>query len=309
MRRFITIAAAILLSATASRAETIGVTIAKFDTFQTLLRDGIANYAATVPGLTVDIQDAEGSYDKQVASIRSFIDAKVSAIIVGPVDGDRGTEITRMAVEAGIPLVYLNNEPINIDELPPSQTLVASDEKDAGLLQGREVCRLLGGKGRAVILVGEYFHSAARARTYWAKQALAEDDCKGIQVVEQQSANWQRDLAQKQMKEWLDHGVRFDAVLANNDDMALGAIRAIKDFGRPVDNVVVAGVDATQDALAAMVAGDLDTTVLQSAVGQGEGSVKAALRLIKGETLDKRIYVPFELVTKNNLSQYLPKSQ
>lgn len=111
------------------------------------------------------------------------------------------------------------------------------------------------------------------------------------------------------MQEWLTAGVKFDAVIANNDEMALGAIKALKKANVPMNKVVVAGVDATDDALAAIVRGDLDVTILQNAAGQGSGSVDAALKLIKGESVPKTIYIPFELVTADNVAKYLPKSQ
>jgi inositol transport system substrate-binding protein len=90
--------------------------------------------------------------------------------------------------------------------------------------------------------------------------------------------------------------------------MAIGAIQAMKAAGTDMKKVVVGGVDATQDALAAMAAGDLDVTVFQNAAGQGQGSVNTALKLIKGEAVDTKIYVPFELVTPANLDKYLKKN-
>jgi inositol transport system substrate-binding protein len=90
--------------------------------------------------------------------------------------------------------------------------------------------------------------------------------------------------------------------------MAIGAIQALKAAGRSMDSVVVGGIDATQDALAAMAAGDLDVTVFQNAAGQGQGSVDAALKLAKGEAVDKKVYIPFELVTKENLDKYQAKN-
>ena len=79
------------------------------------------------------------------------------------------------------------------------------------------------------------------------------------------------------MTNWLTAGIEFDAVISNNDEMAIGAIQALKAAGVDMDEVIVAGVDATQDALAAMKAGDLDVTVFQNAAGQGKGAVDAAL--------------------------------
>jgi inositol transport system substrate-binding protein len=86
--------------------------------------------------------------------------------------------------------------------------------------------------------------------------------------------------------------------------MAIGAIQALKASGRSMDEVIVAGIDATQDALAAMAAGDLDVTVFQNAAGQGQGAVDTALKLVKGEPTEQKVYVPFELVTPANVADY-----
>jgi inositol transport system substrate-binding protein len=110
------------------------------------------------------------------------------------------------------------------------------------------------------------------------------------------------------MANWLSAGLEFDAVISNNDEMAIGAIQALKSAGRSMDSVVVSGIDATQDALAAMSAGDLDVTVFQNASGQGQGAVDAALKLARGEKVEAKVYVPFELVTPANLANYLKKN-
>ncbi len=110
------------------------------------------------------------------------------------------------------------------------------------------------------------------------------------------------------MTNWLSAGVEFDAVISNNDEMAIGAIQSLKATGRPMDGVIIAGIDATQDALAAMAAGELDVSVFQNAAGQGKGAVDAALKLAKGEMIDKKVFVPFELVTPANLKDYQAKN-
>jgi ribose transport system substrate-binding protein/inositol transport system substrate-binding protein len=283
--------------------------MANLDKFQTTLAKGITDHGAAVPGLTIKLESAGGDADKQMQQIKQFADDKVDAIIVGPADGDMGAAISKIATTANIPLIFVNNVPANLADLPPRQALVASNEKESGTLEAKEVCRLLKGKGSVVVMMGELFHAAARMRTQDISDVLATDECKGIHIVESQSANWSRDHADRLMQEWLKAGVKFDAVIANNDEMALGAIKAMKRAGMPMDKVVVAGVDATGDAIAAMEAGDLDVTILQNAAGQGGNSVDAALKLMKGEAVAREIYVPFELVTPENVAKYSPKTQ
>ncbi|MBB5257133.1 substrate-binding domain-containing protein [Rhizobium leguminosarum] len=300
---------ALAISISAAHAQTIGVSMSDLDKFRTVLLNGVVSHGQTISGLKLVTENAKGDNEVQKQQVQKLIADKVDAIILAVSDGDLGPQMTKMAADAGIPLIYINNVPSNLLDLPDNQVAVASNEKESGTLETKQVCALLKGKGRVVVLMGEPFHAAARARTQDISDVIATPDCKGLQIVERQAAYWSRDYADQQMQEWLSAGVKFDAVIANNDEMALGAIRAMKKAGMPMKDVVVAGVDATDDALAAMVAGDLDVTILQSAVGQGAAAVDAAVKLIRKEKVPRENNVPFELVTPENIATYLPKSQ
>ncbi len=309
MNRAILAAIIMSIAASTANAQTIGVSMSDLDKFRTALLDGIVSHGKTISGLKLVTQTAKGDNELQKKQVQQFIADKVDAIIVAVSDGDLGPQMTKLAADAHIPLVYINNVPSNLSDLPETQAVVASDEKESGTLQTKEVCSLLKGKGRLVILMGEPFHAAARARTQDIDSVIATSACKDLQIVERQAAYWSRDYADQQMQEWLTAGVKFDAVIANNDEMALGAIRAMKRNGMPMKNVVVAGIDATDDALAAMQAGDLAVTVLQSASGQGAAAVDAAIKLASGQKVPRENNVPFELVTPRNIANYLPKTQ
>jgi ABC-type sugar transport system substrate-binding protein len=110
------------------------------------------------------------------------------------------------------------------------------------------------------------------------------------------------------MTNWITKGVKFDAVVSNNDEMAIGAIQALKASGVDTKKAIVGGVDATADALASMKGGDLKVTVFQNAAGQGKSAVDTALKLAKGEAVEQKIWVPFELVTPANMTEYLKKN-
>lgn len=309
MKKFMLGTALAVMMSTAAHAETIGVSMALFDdNFLTVLRNGMSDYAKTLDGVELQIEDAQNDVSKQQSQIQNFIAAGVTAIIVNPVDTDATAAMSKIAADAGIALVYVNREPVNVDTLPEKQAFVASNEQESGTLQTQEICKMLGGKGKAVVMMGELSNQAARMRTKDIHDVLATDQCKGIEIVEEQTANWSRTQGSDLLTNWLSAGVEFDAVISNNDEMAIGAIQALKAAGRSMDSVVVGGIDATQDALAAMAAGDLDVTVFQNAAGQGQGSVDAALKLAKGEAVDKKVYIPFELVTKENLDKYQAKN-
>lgn len=293
-----------------AHAENIGVSMALFDdNFLTVLRNGMQDYANGQDGVTLQVEDAQNDVGKQLNQIQNFVASGVDAIVVNPVDTDATIAMSNAAADAGIPLVYVNREPVNVDNLPENQAFVASDERESGTLEAQEVCRLLKeqGKGegaRAVIMMGELSNQAARMRTQDVHDVVATDDCKFIEIVEKQTAMWMRTQGMDLMANWLSAGVQFDAVISNNDEMAIGAIQALKTAGVSMDDVVIAGIDATADALASVQAGDMDATVFQDAAGQGQGAVDAALKLARGEAVEPRIYVPFQLVTPANLAEF-----
>src|SRR5690349_10511041 len=220
--------------------------------------------------------------------------------------------MTDAAAKANIPLVYVNRQPINLDTLPDNQAFVASNEVDSGTLETIEVCRLLKEAGKdpanVYIMMGELSNQAAVQRTADIHDVMAAGKCEvTLNVLDEQTANWSRDQAQNLMTNWLSTGTAFDAVISNNDEMAIGAIQAIKAAGIDLATVVVGGVDATQDALAAMQAGELDVTVFQNAAAQGSGAVDAAAKLAAGEAVEEEVWVPFELVAPANIDNYLKK--
>ncbi len=313
MKRHLILAAFASLLATTASAQTVGVSMALFDdNFLTVLRNGMIDYSKSMNGVTLQIEDAQNDVSKQLSQVQNFIAGGVDAIIVNPVDTDATVALSQAAAAAGIPLVYVNRQPVNVETLPEKQAFVASDEKESGTLQTKEVCRILKAAGKteanAVVLMGELSNQAARMRTQDIKDVIATPDCSFIKIVEEQTANWSRTQGADLMTNWLSAGVKFDAVISNNDEMAIGAIQSLKTSGRSMKDVIVAGIDATQDALAAMNAGDLDVSVFQNAAGQGKGAVDAALKIAKGEKVEKKVFVPFELVTPENLKTYQAKN-
>jgi inositol transport system substrate-binding protein len=315
MKKFILAAAAVaLMSGSAMAGTKIGVSMAKFDdNFLTVLRNGMIEKAKGMDGVELQVEDAGNDVAKQLDQIKNFAASGVQAIIVNPVDTSATQAMTDAAAAAKIPLVYVNRQPVNVDTLPDTQAFVASNEVDSGTLETKEVCRLLKAAGKTeaniYVMMGELSNQAAVQRTKDIHDVMAGPDC-GVKltIIDEQTANWSRDESANLMTNWLSAGKPFDAVIANNDEMAIGAINAMKAAKMDMKSVIVAGVDATQDALAAMAAGDLDATVFQNAAGQGAGSLETALKLAKGEKVDKKVYIPFELVTPENLANYAKKN-
>ncbi len=313
MKKTLIVAGFAALMGTSAMADGIGVSMALFDdNFLTVLRNGIQSYA-DANGVAVQIEDAQNDVAKQLDQINNFIASGVTAIIVNPVDTSATQAMSDAAAAAGVPLVYVNRQPINVDTLPDNQAFVASNEVDSGTLETIEVCAQLKAAGKdnanVYVMMGELSNQAAVQRTADIHDVMAAGTCAvTLNIIDEQTANWSRDQAQSLMTNWLSTGTAFDGVIANNDEMAIGAIQAMKAAGIDMASVVVGGVDATQDALAAMQAGDLDVTVFQDAAGQGSGAVDAAVKLSKGEAVDQKVYIPFQLVTAGNVADYLAKN-
>jgi len=259
----------------------------------------------------LQVEDAQNDIGKQLNQIQHFIAQKVDAIIVNPVDTDATPKMSKLAEAAGIPLVYVNRLPADA-HLPPKVSFVGSDERFSGTLEAKEACKLMGGKGNIVILMGDLANQAARQRTADVEEVIKTPECSGIKLLEKQSGNWERTKGTDLVTNWISAGLNFDAIISNNDEMAIGAIQALKAAGKPIGvgpgKVLVAGVDATQDGLAQMKAGNLAVTVFQNAAGQGQGAVDTALKLAKGEKVEQMVWVPFELVTPANMDKFTKKN-
>ncbi|KXF79068.1 rhizopine-binding protein [Paramesorhizobium deserti] len=308
MKKFLLAAAVSALMTGSALAENIGVSMALFDdNFLTVLRNGMQDYAKTKDDVNLQVEDAQNDVSKQLSQIQNFIAQGVDAIVVNPVDTDATPKMTQLATAAGIPLVYVNRMPAD-KELPEKVSFVGSNEVDSGTLQMKEVCRILGGKGEIVVLMGELSNQAARQRTQDVEDVIATDECKDIKILDKQTGNWQRTLGTDLVTNWISAGLKPNAIVSNNDEMAIGAIQALKASGISTKDVLVAGIDATQDALAAMKAGDLRVTVFQNAAAQGSGAIDTALKLAKGEKVESMVWVPFELVTPENMDQYMAKN-
>ena len=306
MKRFVMAFAASAIMITFAMAQTVGVSMAHFDLlFLTNLREAMAARAKEA-GVKLQFEDAQGDIGKQLSQIQTFVAQKVDAIVVNPVDSSATTKMTKLIRGAGIPLVYVNRQPF--EPLKPGEPVVyvGSDENVPGKLQGEEIARLLNNKGNVIIMMGDLATLSAILRTECVEKVVAQHP--EMKIVQKQTANWRRNEAVDLMNESLVAGTKIDAVAANNDEMAIGAIIALQQAGKDPKKIVIGGVDATRDALAEMEKGNLAVTVFQDARGQGKAVVDSAVKLIKGEKFDSPyVYIPFQLVTQENYKEFLNK--
>jgi inositol transport system substrate-binding protein len=295
-------AAAFLTLPAMAQATEIGVTMALFDdNFLTNVREAIAAQAESMEDVNVQFEDAQADIGKQINQVQNFVAQGVNAIIVNPADTAATQAITDMVSQAGIPLVYVNRGPEQ-KELPEKVVVVESDHVVSGRLQMEALAECMGGKGNVAIMLGELASNATQQRTAGNKEVIEKHP--DIQVVQEQTANYQRNQAIDLMTNWIVAGEQIDAVAANNDEMAIGAILAMQQAGTSPDQVCVGGIDATADALDYMEQGLLDVSVFQDAKGQGRGALEAAVKLANGEQVEQYTMIPYELVLPKDVETY-----
>lgn len=294
-----------LLSGGAGAATTIGVSMAAFDdNFLTSLREAMAAEGKSLKDVSLQFEDARNDVGRQVSQVENFVSRKVGAIIISPVDTSATKRMTDAARKAGIPVVYVNRKPS--EPLGNGMYYIGSQNRVAGELQMEYLAKQLKGKGTIAIIQGALSDEAGLERTAGVKEVAAKYP--GIKVSEVQSANWNRSQAIDLMRKWVSSGRQFDAVAANNDEMALGALIALKQAGIAPQKVKVGGVDATADALSSMAKGDLAVTVFQDAKGQGRGAVDLAAKAAAGDkSVPNETMIPFQLVTSSNYKAYVQK--
>ena len=305
--RFTALALSMLLaSGFASAADIkVGVSMSAFDdTFLTYLREDMDKQAKSYPkgdGVQLQFEDARADVVKQLSQVENFISQKVDAIIVNPVDTASTKNIINAATKAGIPLVFVNRRPDQKD-LPKDVVAVTSDDTEAGRLQMQYIAEKLGGKGKIVILLGDLANNSTTNRTKGVKEVLAKYP--GITIEQEQTGTWLRDRGMTLVNDWLTQGREFNAVLANNDEMAIGASMALKSAGTKPGSVLIAGVDGTPDGLNAITKGDMAASAFQDAKGQAVGSVEAARKMARNEPVEQNVIIPFQLITPDNVAKF-----
>ncbi|PMZ81041.1 sugar ABC transporter substrate-binding protein [Pseudomonas sp. FW306-02-H05-AB] len=302
--RFASLALSLMLASGAALADLrIGVSMSQFDdTWLTYLRESMDKQAKSMPdGVKLQFEDARSDVVKQLSQVESFISQKVDAIVVNPVDTAATRKITEAAVKAGIPLVYVNRRPDDL-KLPKGVITVASNDLEAGQMQMQYLAEKMKGKGDIVILLGDLANNSTTNRTKGVKEVLAKYP--GIKIDQEQTGTWSRDKGMTLVNDWLTQGRKFDAIVSNNDEMAIGAAMALQQAGVEKGSVLIAGVDGTPDGLRAVKKGDLAVSVFQDANGQAVDSIDAAVKMAKNEPVEQAVWVPYRLITPENVDQF-----
>lgn len=289
------------LSASA-KTLTVGVALANFDlNFISILRTQMQEELKN-RNLNGQFVDAKGDISLQVQQVDDFINQGVDAIILNPVDTQGVLPMINAAKNAGIPLVFVNRKPEM--KLPENMAYVGSDSALGGEMQMEALARRMNYRGNVAIIMGALSTEEARERTRAVEAVIAKH--KDMKVIEKQSAKWQRNEAVDVVSSWLLNQRPIDAIAANNDEMAIGAIMALNQAKN--SKILVAGIDGTPDGQQFIKNGKMALTIFQDAKGQATGAVEVTRALLDKQKVKQFNWVPYQTITPENYAQFEAKN-
>ncbi|SKB98699.1 sugar ABC transporter substrate-binding protein [Dyadobacter psychrophilus] len=249
-------------------------------------------------GVELITVDAERSALKQVEQVESFIAQGVDAIIMNPCEVEASSPAVKLAMDANIPIINVNSE----TSAKPT-AFVGSDDTESARIAMKYLAEKLNGKGNVLIMHGFMGQAAQIKRDNGAKEILKANP--GMKLLAEQTGEWDRAKAMSLMENWIQsYGSKINAVFAHNDEMGMGAVKALEAAGLK-DKVIVVSVDAIPDALQSVKKGALNATIFQNAQEQGGKAIETAVKAAKKEKFEQEVLIPFQLVTKENVGEYL----
>jgi inositol transport system substrate-binding protein len=250
------------------------------------------------PDIEIKTADANLDIQKQLDQADVFISQKVDCLILIPVDFDGTTPAVLRANEAGIPVICIGNNVSGGDFV-----FIGSQNSEAGEMQGELFARLLPQNAKLLYLQGTAGLDWSRERRAGFFNTLASAGRTDITVLAEMDGDAVREKGMKITEDWIQAYPQFDAIVAGNDQMALGAVEALKGANR--QGVLISGVDGTDDARNAVKNGEMTQSILQDADGMAVATLDTLQKIFNKETVDKTIWVPFKSITRDNVDQYL----
>ena len=276
---------------------TIGATYYTLQTEFCMRMDNYAKKYCKEKGINYVSYDGNNDAAAQLEQVETMIADGVDAIILNPQDADACVACVEAADEAGIPVFGVNTM-VNTDKLTAyvgSQDVGAGEEIMQQMIDYMETDTF-----NIVVLEGPMGQSAQLQRWEGINNVLKENP--GIEILAYDTANWSRSEAMTLMETWLTtYGDEIDAVVSENDEMALGARQAIEDGGYDIPCI---GIDGITDAVAAVKEGRMIASDFQDAEGQISGAIDAAVTVLDGGEVEKEIWIPFQMITKDNVSEF-----
>jgi ribose transport system substrate-binding protein len=275
----------------------IGVTVYDMTSFITQGKEGMDSYAKA-RGVNLTWLNAGGDVNTQASQMEQLINAGVDAIVIAPVQADSLSPQIAQAKAKNIPVIAVNT---SLKDTSSLAATVLPDDVAAGAQEMQQMADKLSGKGNIVVLQGPLGSSPELDRTKGITQTLAKYP--GIKVLAKDTANWNRDEAVNKTKNWLSSfGDQLNGVVAENDDMGLGAVRALKEAGKTLP---VVGIDGIQDGLQAVKGGDFIGSSLQHGRVELASGLAVAARVVKKESFQKVNTYVMPPITSTNVDTVL----
>ena len=249
-------------------------------------------------GVQVDVLDGKQDPATQTSQIETCIAQGYDGVMVEPISADAIVPAVKAANEAGLPVLTVVQQMKNQDTM--AIAYCGGDESKSGQLQMEHVIDVIGEEANIVVLYGPMGSDAQISRKAGWDEVLA--NYPGIQIVFEDTANWTTEEALSKVETWLQTGTKIDAVVAQNDSMALGALKAVEDAGL---DIPCFGLDAVDDALASVKAGRLAGTVSQDAYGQGTMAVETLVAYLNGESVEPLNFTECVWIDENNIADYV----
>ena len=264
------------------------------------LQANVARWQARGVNIQLNVQDGQNDAARQITHIENFITQRVDVILFNSISFDGAAPAVQAAYDAGIPLITLIGEVSNQNLCV---SFVGSRHYDSGVMVMENAIRMNGNSFRAVILQGVMGIDAQIQRMRGFNDVLARYP--NVTIVENQSANWERPEAMRIMENWIQGGRQFDVVLSQNDNMALGAVEALRAAG--LGHIPVYGVDGDSDAIIAIRDGFMAGTALMSAAGMAQYAIDYAVALAQGRSseVQREPSIPFVWIDATNVQQFL----
>lgn len=247
------------------------------DTWVTYVMDAVLAWADEQPNIEVVLGNGDNDVTTQMAIVEDWITQGFDAILVKPVEVDATYAMMEMSQEAGIPFVAVQSYIVGADGF------AGPDIFATGRAQMEAAIEAIGGSGRVAYMSGEPGVLISTLREDGSLSVVDENP--NVELVANEIGLWMRHEGMRIMEDWIAAGIQMDAVVAANDEMAIGAVLALEAAGMR-DDVIVAGIDATPEALRMMIDGRLDITMYADAIGLARVPLDIAVRLARGEAVE-----------------------
>lgn len=268
------------------------------DVFDKLKKDTFNDLVSEDTTIKVINSEANMDPQKQLNQIDDAIMQEVDAIIAVPIDYSGITPGVKSANQANIPVICLGIESEGGD-----YTFVGCQNRDAGVMQAEYMAEKLPENAKVLYLSGTpgLYHSVERHDGFYETMKEKRSD---VELVAEMTGEYTRDKAQKVVEDWCQSYDQFDAIVCANDQMALGAVEALKAAGR-LDGVLIAGIDATDEAMQKIKSGEMAISIRQSADALAKNCYETIQKIQKGEDPGERVIVEFEPVTSDNVEEFI----